>query len=210
MSVRAVDAPPQAGVKYFIVVDGYSGACGDYILSVSCNSACPRFQGQATWSATFQEALAPAMVCHRPRAKLKAADQTLLPAPASSRLCCTCHATPVEAAMQKCLLVRALAPAPHSPVPCPCRPAQAPHSSLMLAQPLGEGLRQTPAHHPSAAQCALHSTKQALLLPACLLALGQSQASSKLSRGPLECCWATVQELHGHMCHPLPTMPLRA
>lgn len=45
MSVRAVDAPPQAGVKYFIVVDGYSGACGDYILSVSCNPACPPFPG---------------------------------------------------------------------------------------------------------------------------------------------------------------------
>jgi hypothetical protein len=36
---------PQAGVKYFIVIDGYSGACGDYILSISSNPACPPLPG---------------------------------------------------------------------------------------------------------------------------------------------------------------------
>lgn len=31
----------QAGTRYFIVVDGYSGASGEYSLSVSCNPVCP-------------------------------------------------------------------------------------------------------------------------------------------------------------------------
>lgn len=45
-AAAAAQLPKQAGTSYFIVVDGYSRASGEYTLSVTCNPRCPTAEQQ--------------------------------------------------------------------------------------------------------------------------------------------------------------------